>query len=92
MPHVELLYFTGCPHIEAARTQLRAALEAAGLPAEWTECDDARGYGSPSILINGVDVLGAVPQAGNSCRVYRGSEVAGAPPLAPIVRALRTSE
>lgn len=88
MPRVELIYFVGCPHIEAARTQLRAALEEAGLPVEWTESDDARGYGSPSILINGVDVLEAQQGAGNSCRVYRGSEVPGSPPRAAILRAL----
>ena len=92
MPRVELIYFVGCPHIEAARKQLRAALEEAALPAEWIESDDARGYGSPSILINGVDVLGAEPGAGSSCRVYRGTEVPGAPPLAAIVDALRSSE
>lgn len=91
VPRVELLFFPGCPHVDAARAQLRAALEAVGLPAEWSESDDARGYGSPSILVDGVDVLGALPGAGTSCRLYRGTELPGAPSLAAIVRALSSA-
>ena len=88
MPRAELLFFAGCPHIDASRAQLRLALAAAGLPLEWSERDDPRGYGSPTILIDGVDVLGAAPGAGASCRVYRKTEVRGAPPLAAILGAL----
>ena len=96
MPVVELLYFPGCPHVVAAREQLRRAFTAAGLAASWTEHDvtaDApahvRGYGSPTILVDGCDVAGAGPVEGASCRVYAGSEVSGAPPLEAIVAALR---
>lgn len=91
MPRIELLFFPGCPHIEAARTQLRAALKLTGLPLEWSESALTRGYGSPTILVNGVDVLGALPSSsGDSCRLYRDSELAGAPPLRELMRALRT--
>jgi hypothetical protein len=90
MPRVELLFFPGCPHIEAARTQLRRALEAAGLPAQWEEHDETDGYGSPTILVNGVDVMNEPRGDGASCRLYAGTELPGAPPLKDVVRALTT--
>ena len=90
-PPIELVYFTGCPHVEQARTALRAALKAAGLPAEWREWDQARpetpehvlGYGSPTVLIGGVDVTGKSPaNSGRACRAD------GIPPAATIAAAL----
>lgn len=77
-PEVELVYFGGCPHVEAAREVLRAALEAAGLPPEWREWDQeaaeaperVQRYGSPTILVGGKDVLkGAPGVGGRACRV-----------------------
>ena len=58
-PPIELVYFSGCPHVGEARAALRAALEAAGLPAAWREWDQTHpvtparvlGYGSPTVLI-----------------------------------------
>jgi hypothetical protein len=90
MPRVDLLFFPGCPHLEAARTQLKAAFTRLDLPASWTERDDAQGYGSPTILVNGVDVMGASPGNDASCRLYVGTEVPGAPPLQALLRALTT--
>jgi hypothetical protein len=97
MPSIELLFFPSCPHIDAARSQLRAALRLAGRDETWTERDvtaaDApahtRGYGSPTILVDGRDVSGVGPCAGQSCRVYTDSEVRGAPSVAAISSALR---
>lgn len=97
MRRIELLYFPGCPHVEAARTQLRRAFEATGLEASWTEHDVTspnapaafQGYGSPTILIDGVDVTGAPKGEGASCRLYVGTDLPGAPPLADLVRALK---
>jgi mercuric ion transport protein len=94
---VELLYFAGCPNVPAAREQLRRAFRTIGVAPEWTEIDVAddaapahtRGYGSPSILVNGQDVTGAAPGDGSSCRVYVGSDVRGVPPVEAIVSALR---
>ena len=88
MPRVELLFFPGCPHIAAARAQLKTAFARLDLPASWTERDDAQGYGSPTILVNGVDVMGASPGNDASCRLYVGTEVAGAPPLQALLQAL----
>jgi hypothetical protein len=76
-PLVELVYFPGCPHVEAARTALWAALEQSGLAPVWQEWDQttqaapARVHelGSPTILVNGRDVTGpSVPTAGRACR------------------------
>ncbi len=94
---VELLYFPDCPNLPAAREQLRRALEEVGRRAEWLEHDvmaphapaHVRGFGSPTILVDGKDVAGADPTSGGSCRVYPGSDVRGVPALAAIRAALR---
>jgi hypothetical protein len=80
MVRVELLWFPGCPNADEARGALRAALAGAGLPPMWEEIDvlrddapeHARGYGSPTVLVEGRDVEGQepVPDAGACCRVY----------------------
>lgn len=96
MPRVQLLFFAECPHIDAARTQLRKAFEAVGVEPSWTEHDvtlpdapaELKGYGSPTILVDGRDVMGAPPGDGSACRLYVGTEVPGAPPLKDLVRAL----
>jgi len=76
-PLIELVYFAGCPHVEAARSALRAALDRAGLAPVWQEWDQARpdaparvhGLGSPTILVAGRDVSGAdAPSTGRACR------------------------
>lgn len=92
-----LLLFPGCPHVPAARAQLRAACLAVGRAPEWNEVDVTAsdvdpvylGYGSPTILVDGVDVVAVAPVTGSACRVYPDSDVAGAPPLATVVAALR---
>lgn len=97
MATVELLYFPDCPHIAAAREQLHRALVVCKLPEVWTEVDvtapgateRVRRYGSPTILVDGVDVVGATAVEGAACRVYVGSDLKGAPPLQAIVAALQ---
>lgn len=75
MPKVELVYDVDCPNVPAARDCLTRAFAAAGLPAEWSEYvaseapSHARGLGSPTILVDEVDVSGA-PSSGPCCRVY----------------------
>jgi mercuric ion transport protein len=99
---VELIYDLHCPNVPEARKSLLEAFAQAGLTPAWTEWE--RGspdgpayvarYGSPTILVDGGDVAG-VELAGNGdcCRLYQhGSEGArGAPPVASIVRALRSA-
>lgn len=97
---VELVYDADCPNVGAARAALLAAFAAARITATWREWDRkapespayVRGYGSPTILVDGRDVAGAAPTEGvDSCRIYRdgGSGVRGVPAVATIARALR---
>ena len=97
MKTVELLVSPDCPNVPAARRELRRALKQAGLRPVWTERDVTsagaperiRGFGSPTVLVDGRDVSGATPAEGTaSCRVYLGSAVRGVPARATLVRAL----
>ena len=91
---VELVYFEGCPHAEAARVHLRRALEARGLPSVWQEWDSGahqtppayHGYSSPTVLVNDRPVGGGVSGAGMGCAV------GGAPSVALILTALSGGE
>lgn len=100
MKTVELVYFKGCPHVEDAREQLLRAIAEAGLDKKWTEWDrddpscpaSLKGFGSPTILVDGKDVTGAAPTGdGASCRSYidEHGHVSGAPPLSSILAALK---
>lgn len=89
---IRLLYFDGCPNVEQARGNLRSALARAGLNPAWKEInvqaeeipDNWRGFPSPTVLIDGKDVLtGAGSAAGSAaCRV------GGAPSIETIIAAL----
>jgi hypothetical protein len=81
-PDVELLWWEGCPSTERVLADLRETLRQVGLdPAavRMTEivtdadAEAARFLGSPTVLIDGVDVqpTGDEEQPGLSCRVYR---------------------
>jgi predicted Zn-dependent protease len=81
-PDLELLWWEGCPSTEKALSELREALHDVGLgEAEIrmreiensVEAEETGFRGSPTILINGVDVAGAADdvQIGLGCRVYR---------------------
>ena len=79
---VQLLYFDGCPHVAEARHVLRAALAACALPEVAVEELDVeapttptelRGWGSPTILVNGADVAGEKAPSGRSCRLTASS-------------------
>jgi mercuric ion transport protein len=82
-PAVDLVFDADCPNVDDARALLRTALVAAGLPVEWREWEhdgadtpaQLRGLGSPTILVNGIDVSGAEEtddgaERANYCRVY----------------------
>jgi predicted Zn-dependent protease len=81
-PDLELLWWEGCPSTERALAELREALGDVGLgDAEVrtreieTDIDaEHTGFrGSPTILIDGIDVAGAGSddEIGLGCRVYR---------------------
>ncbi|MGI8903689.1 MAG: DF family (seleno)protein [Solirubrobacteraceae bacterium] len=81
-PEVELLWWEGCPSTERALAELHEALAAVGLEDVEVRSREIRtdadaqtaGFvGSPTILVDGIDVVGArddEPSALN-CRVYR---------------------
>jgi predicted Zn-dependent protease len=81
-PDIELLWWAGCPSTDRAQDELERAIHDVGLSGvdvRRTEIgtDDearARGFvGSPTILIDGVDVASPAPAepAALACRVYR---------------------
>ncbi len=86
---IQLLYFECCPNVDAARTALREALaaEKRDLPIEEVDVERpdtpewARGWGSPTILIDGMDITGQERSNASSCRLYAGG--------APSVEAIR---
>jgi hypothetical protein len=78
MPDVVLLYERSCPNVRAARASLMRAFSAAKLPAQWREVDvDApdtpaewRAFGSPTVLVDGMDVGDGTRAEGAACRLY----------------------
>ena len=67
MIRVALLHVPGCPHVDAARSLLQSCLTELGIqpPIEELEGD----YPSPTILVNGEDVMGRPPSMEASCRL-----------------------
>jgi len=98
---VDLVFDADCPNVDAARDQLKAAFAQLGIEPAWRELvndDDmpeyARGYGSPTVLVDQRDVAGATPSDGSSCcRVYRDANgvLVGVPTIDDLVVALRAA-
>ncbi len=89
---VELVYFSGCPHAETARSSIKEAFEAIGAEPDWVEwdvfADDTppryRALPSPTVLVSGHDGLGDAGDAAEiSCRVE------GAPTATQVLAVLR---
>ena len=95
---ITLVYDADCPNVTEARVALREALERAGLEPQWIEYDRAAPgtpalllrFGSPTILVDGVDVAGEAGRAAAaSCRVYPSERgLRGVPPVEAIARAI----
>ncbi len=78
------MWWEGCPSTERALSELRAALDELGLPDDVTmreirtdeEAQAAAFTGSPTILIDGVELMAALGRGGDdepaalNCRVY----------------------
>lgn len=99
---VELLYFAGCPNISMARKNLNDAFAKVGIAPKWDEVDlnnaetpeGLKGYGSPTILVDGKDVTGIVAEGESlSCRTYytANGEITGAPDVEIIAKAILES-
>ena len=80
-PKIQLLVFEGCPLADAARQTLEEALAIVGLQ-QYEEVDildpaaaeELRGWGSPTILVDGQDVTGDARGDSVGCRVYSGPD------------------
>jgi hypothetical protein len=96
---VTLLYFDGCPNWTVADGRLRDALIRTGRSdvevvhrrvSTLQEAEAVEFRGSPTILVDGRDpFLDPAFPVGLSCRVYRGTELTGAPTVEQLVQALR---
>ena len=96
---IEFLYFDGCPNADAARENLKNALQQLGLPYKWDEInlnssnvpDTLKSYGSPTVLVDGKDINGAVDSSGSSnCRLYLTEKgFLGAPPVETITSSIK---
>ena len=100
---IELIYDRTCPNVDRARAMIRSALEQVGASSAWTAWDrdedstprDLRGFGSPTVLVNGRDVGCDLTEDAradaNSCRVYMDECgcLCGAPSARLIVHAIR---
>ena len=84
-PRLELLSFPGCPTATVLHANLAEATAQLGLvtcriePVNLSELeagDPRRGWGSPTILVDGVDLFGEARPAdeGMSCRIYPDGE------------------
>ena len=96
-PRVSFLAFNGCPLAPRARSNLRAAISVleAELPVEFEEIDllgdttseEVSRWGSPTILINGFDLMGLGKGDACGCRIY--SSEGGVPTTNEILSAIR---
>jgi len=98
MPDVVLLYEDSCPNVSEARANLERALSSAKLNVKWREVDvnapetppKWRTLGSPTILVDGVEVGSSAQADGATCRLYeREGRIARAPSVDQIVSRLR---
>lgn len=65
---VELRFVPDCPNLAPARHELRAALADLGLPLA-VVAEVVGDYPSPSLLVNGVDVMGGIGEGPAACRL-----------------------
>lgn len=84
MINIEFIFDKDCPNVQETRGNLMRAFSRAKISAKWKEWERnsvespeyARKHGSPTILINGSDIMGVEPVDGaNCCRLYEGAGV-----------------
>ncbi len=93
-PKIQFLSFPGCPNADEVKSSLDEALQQCSLPSDYEEIntmDDAtpaelRGWGSPTILVDGADIAGGVASGDTSCRIYEGGSVPDAKLIAAAIR------
>lgn len=96
---VDLLYAPDCPNVSLARANLLLAFARAGVKPHWSEHRigdheapaHTRGYGSPTVLVDGRDVAGEPPSGEVSCRLYDASAGSAHAPTAEQIAAALAS-
>ena len=93
---IKFLSFDGCPlapealnALESAVGQLRDAVQIEIEHIDLLDpdtADELKRWGSPTILLNELDITGAPPGDANSCRIYPGPD--GVPATGEIIEAL----
>lgn len=102
MNSVEFIYDENCPNVERARAVLLKAFSVVKQTPNWKEWsrsdsnspDYAQRYGSPSILVNGHDIVASQTLSDASCcRIYEGEQggFQDVPALETVVAALQNS-
>jgi len=98
MKQVDLIYDPDCPNVEAAREALLKAFAALSREPRWMEWDrsdvdapeEIRACGSPTIWVDGVDVVGRGDDSSvGACRLYRDERgrLSGVPPVSALIEA-----
>lgn len=99
-PKIQLLVFDGCPLADAARRSLRTALDSLGVNG-FEEIDllgpatpyELQGWGSPTILVDGLELTGSVKGNAVCCRMYEGENGVPSPEMiAEQIRRVISSE
>ena len=98
--NIQLLWFPGCPNVDAARAALREAMARARIAAPVEEIDvsapsapaELRNWGSPTILVDGVDVAGQRISDAAACRLYDGARVPSVESIESALCARRPSD
>lgn len=100
-PRIELIYDADCPNIVAARSQLTHAVKDAGIESVWQEWDRGdhnapdyvRTYGSPTILVDGKDVVVSDNPDAGCCRIYvdETGAMRGVPGTDEIIESLKSA-
>lgn len=96
MATVDFIYDSECPNVKETRANLMRAFARAQTPARWIEHqigasgspERVRGFGSPTVLVDGIDVGGLAAGEERCCRLYEGGAVIG---VERIVAALRSA-
>lgn len=64
---VEVLYSSGCANVQATRRLVRRCVALLGLEIDVLEREGD--HPSPTVLVNGRDVMGDQPPSGGACRL-----------------------
>jgi hypothetical protein len=98
---IQLLYFPECPNVAATRAALARTLVTTGVDAHVEEVDvtgpgtpdELRRWGSPTVLVDGLEVTGEKASSCGACRLYADPGArSGVPSDALLAAALRRAQ